>query len=382
MSRGIFTLESKDARTKARTGLLKLAHGEVRTPAFMPVGTQATVKTLTPEELEGLGAEIILGNTFHLYLRPGVELVKKAGGLHRFMNWRRPMLTDSGGFQVFSLSDLRKIDEDGVSFKSPHDGSPHRFTPESATEIQIGLGADVIMAFDECAPYPSEKGYALSALERTTRWALRCRQYFADQGDFGRQALFGIVQGVTYPDLRKLSARQLVDMDFPGYAVGGLSVGEPKASLMETLEAVEGELPQDKPRYLMGVGTPEDLWECVERGMDMFDCVMPTRIARNGTLFTSRGRVVLRNARYREDLGKPDPDCSCYTCRNFTLAYLRHLTVCGEILGLRLNSLHNLAYMISLASRIRKAVEQGRFTEEKAAFYSNYLSKEKEGEPV
>ncbi len=367
-----FSLTARDQRCRARAGILELAHGSVRTPVFMPVGTQATVKTLSPLELEQIGSEIILGNTFHLYLRPGEDIVQKAGGLHGFMNWKRPVLTDSGGFQVFSLSDLRKIDEDGVTFKSPVDGSSHRFTPESATQIQIKLGSDIMMAFDECAPWPCSEEEARAAVERTSRWAARCKDFFAAQGDPARQALFGIVQGSMFPELRRLSARQLVALDFPGYAVGGLSVGEPKPTMLDILAAVEPELPESKPRYLMGVGTPEELWDCVERGMDMFDCVRPTRIARNGTLFTSRGRVVLKNARYREDFGKPDPECGCYTCVNFTRAYLRHLAVTGEILGLRLNSLHNLAYMIRLASRIRESIEKGRFFEEKEAFSESY----------
>jgi queuine tRNA-ribosyltransferase len=367
-----FTLEHKDSASRARIGTLELFHGQIKTPVFMPVGTQATVKTLSPHELEDIHSQIILSNTFHLYLRPGLDVIKKAGGLHQFMGWKHPMLTDSGGFQVFSLAELRKIDEDGVSFQSPIDGSRHRFTAESATEIQIGLGADIIMAFDECAPWPCEEAYALQALERTTRWALRCREYFREHGNPERQALFAIVQGGVFQNLRRQSARELVALDFPGYAVGGLSVGEPKDKMLAVLDLLEPELPADKPRYLMGVGTPEELWECVERGMDMFDCVMPTRIARNGTLFTSRGRVVLKNAAYREDFGKPDPDCDCYTCRHFTRAYLRHLHVSGEILGLRLNSLHNLAYMLRLTSQIRKAIENGSFSQEKLAFYATY----------
>ncbi len=367
-----FSVEKTDTLTKARTATLELPHGTLQTPVFMPVGTQATVKTLSPDELQGIHSQIILANTFHLYLRPGLEVIRKAGGVRNFMGWKGPLLTDSGGFQVFSLAEMRKIDEDGVTFQSPIDGSRHRFTPELAIDIQRTLGADIIMAFDECAPWPCDEAYALSALERTTRWAKRCRDHFSAVGDAASQTLFGIVQGSTFPELRKRSARELVEIGFEGYAVGGLSVGEPKDKLLSTLEALEPELPSDKPRYLMGVGTPEDLWECVERGMDMFDCVMPTRIARNGTLFTSRGRVVLKNAAYREDLGVPDPECDCYTCRNFSLAYLRHLTVTGEILGLRLNSLHNLAYMIKLCTRMRKAIENGSFSQEKQTFYRAY----------
>ncbi len=363
-----FELLATDGR--ARAGLLSLFHGDVETPIFMPVGTQATVKTLSPDELRALGTRILLGNTFHLYLRPGLEVMEAAGGLHRFMNWPGPILTDSGGFQVFSLSDLCRVDEEGASFQSPLDGSRHRFTPEKVVDIQKTLGSDICMVFDECPPYPCERDFAEASLNRTHRWAGRCLTRFREVCDPERQALFAIVQGSVFKDLRLLSARQLAAMDFPGYALGGLSVGEPKDLMHAMLEAVEPELPRDKPRYLMGVGTPEDLWECVERGVDLFDCVMPTRIARNGTLFTSRGRVAIKSSAYARDFGPPDPECDCYTCSNFSRAYLRHLFRSGEMLGLRLNSLHNLAYMLRLAGLIRKSILEGRFSAAKREFFS------------
>jgi queuine tRNA-ribosyltransferase len=363
-----FKVLATDPSSAARAGLLKLAHGDVPTPVFMPVGTQASVKTLSPQDLRDIGAPIILGNTFHLYLRPGAELIERFGGIHGFMAWDRNILTDSGGFQVFSLSDLRRVDDDGVDFKSPFDGTRHRFTPESAMATQKALGADIAMAFDECAAHDCGEPYTLVALERTTAWAKRCKQWWQAQVDPQRQSLFGIVQGGMFPELRKRSARELVDLDLPGYAIGGLSVGESHDQQWAMLEVLEPELPKDKPRYLMGVGTPEELWEGVARGVDMFDCVFPTRIARNGTLFTPEGRLVLRNTRYRDDPRPVDARCSCYTCRNFSRAYLRHLLQTGELLGLRLNSLHNLAHMLTLAAQIRKSIENGRFSEERRAF--------------
>jgi queuine tRNA-ribosyltransferase len=365
-----FRVTARDAQGPARCGLLELAHGPVPTPMFMPVGTQASVKTLSPQDLRDIGAPIILGNTFHLYLRPGHQLVKRFGGLHGFMQWDRNILTDSGGFQVFSLSDLRKVDDEGVDFKSPFDGSKHRFTPETAMQIQADLGADVVMAFDECAPADCGEAYALAALERTTAWAKRCKDWWSANVDPQRQSLFGIVQGNLFPELRRRSARELVALDLPGYAIGGLSVGETHEQQWAMLDVLEPELPPEKPRYLMGVGTPEELWEGVARGVDLFDCVFPTRIARNGTLFTDQGRLVLRNARYREDERPVDPNCSCYTCKTFSRAYLKHLLATGELLGLRLNSLHNLAYMLSLAARIRKSIENGTFQEERRAFHA------------
>ena len=363
-----FKVLATDPSSAARAGILKLAHGDVPTPVFMPVGTQASVKTLSPQDLRDIGAPIILGNTFHLYLRPGAELIERFGGIHGFMAWDRPILTDSGGFQVFSLSDIRRVDDDGVDFRSPFDGTRHRFTPESAMATQKALGADIAMAFDECAAHDCGEAYTLVALERTTAWAKRCKQWWTEQVDPQRQSLFGIVQGGMFPELRRRSARELVELDLPGYAIGGLSVGESHEQQWAMLEVLEPALPKDKPRYLMGVGTPEELWEGVARGVDMFDCVFPTRIARNGTLFTPEGRLVLRNTRYRDDPRPVDARCGCYTCRTFSRAYLRHLLQTGELLGLRLNSLHNLAHMLTLAAQIRKSIENGRFSEERQAF--------------
>jgi queuine tRNA-ribosyltransferase len=364
-----FTVTARDPGSAARAGLLELAHGPVATPVFMSVGTQASVKTLSPLDLKEAGATVVLANTFHLYLRPGAELIRRLGGLHAFMGWDGNLLTDSGGFQVFSLSTLRTVDDGGVDFRSPYDGSRHRFTPESAMATQAALGADVVMAFDECAPHDCGADYALSALVRTTAWALRCKDWWRGNVDPARQALFGIVQGGMFPELRRRSAAELVALDLPGYAIGGLSVGETHSQQWDMLEVLEPELPKDKPRYLMGVGTPEELWEGVARGVDMFDCVFPTRIARNGTLFTPGGRLALRNARHRDDARPVDAACPCYTCRNFSRAYLRHLLLSNELLGLRLNSLHNVTHMLTLAASIRKSIENGRFSEEKRAFH-------------
>jgi queuine tRNA-ribosyltransferase len=365
-----FSLIKKDSASSARLGMVTTSHGEVKTPVFMPVGTQATVKTLSPEDLAVLGAEIILSNTYHLFLRPGHELIREFGGLHGFMNWNRPILTDSGGFQVFSLAELRKITEEGVTFQSHVDGgAKHFITPEVAIEIQEALGADIIMAFDECIPYPATRDYAQESLERTLRWARRCAAAKKDTG----QALFGIVQGGMYPDLRKRSADALVDIGFEGYAIGGLSVGETKPVMYEMIEASVPALPGDKPRYLMGVGTPEDLLEGVERGIDMFDCVMPTRNGRNGTFFTSFGKVVIRNAQYEKDKLPIDPECGCYTCRNFSRAYLRHLYNAGEILALRLGTIHNLFFYLNLMRGVRSSIEQGKFVE----FKKEFLAKRK-----
>ena len=358
--------ECKD--TKARVGRLHTPHGIIDTPVFMPVGTQATVKTMTPEELKTIGAEIILSNTYHLYLRPGHELVKGAGGLHKFMNWDRPILTDSGGFQVFSLGPLRKITEEGVTFKSHLDGSSHFLTPEKATEIQMALGSDIAMVFDECAPYPCTHEYAKNSLERTSRWAKRCKE-FHNRED---QALFGIVQGGIYLDLREQSAKEIVDIDFPGYAIGGLSVGEPKHHMYEVLEHTTPLLPRDKARYLMGVGSPDCLVEGVLRGVDMFDCVLPTRIARNGTMMTQNGKVVIKNAKYTSDFEPLDPGCDCYTCKNYSKAYLRHLFKANETLGLRLATIHNLHFLIKLMKNMRQAILDDRFLEYKNEFFGQY----------
>ena len=353
--------------TGARAGRLHTPHGSFDTPMFMPVGTQGTVKTLSPEELHTMGAGVILGNTYHLFLRPGHEIVKKAGGLHRFMNWDGAILTDSGGFQVFSLGALRKISEEGVAFRSHHDGSKQFLSPEKSMEIQMALGSDIAMAFDECTPYPADYEYACRSMRLTTRWAKRC-QAVHNRED---QALFGIVQGGMYADLRQESAEQLVAMDFPGYAIGGLSVGEPKPLMYEVLEQTVPFLPQNKARYLMGVGTPDCLVEGVARGIDMFDCVFPTRVARNGTAITSQGRVVIRNAAYIEDFMPLDPECDCYTCRNYSRAYLRHLIRCDEIFGLRLMSLHNLHYLIKLMHQIRTSIIERNYPEFRKLFWRN-----------
>lgn len=363
-----FTVQKTASDSGARLGLLETAHGVVETPVFMPVGTQATVKTMAPDELERLGANIILSNTYHLYLRPGHNLVRKAGGLHRFMNWDGAILTDSGGFQVFSLSEMNRITDEGVSFRSHLDGSSHLFTPEVSMEIQMALGADIAMAFDECAPYPSEYQYTVQALERTTAWAERCRAAH-NRPD---QALFGIVQGGMYADLRRRSARELTKMDFPGYGIGGLSVGEPKKMMYELLECTVPELPANKPRYLMGVGSPDCLIEGVVRGIDMFDCVLPTRIARNGTVMTSRGRLVVRNASNAEDFAPLDPECDCYTCRNFSRAYIRHLLKANEVLGIRLTTIHNLSFLLRLMDKIRTAIRDDCLVELREDFLAKY----------
>ncbi|MGB9780951.1 tRNA guanosine(34) transglycosylase Tgt [Caldanaerobacter sp.] len=365
----------KDARTKARLGILETPHGVIETPVFMPVGTQATVKAMTPEELKEMGATIILGNTYHLYLRPGHKIIEKAGGLHKFMNWDRAILTDSGGFQVFSLSSLRKITEDGVEFRSHIDGSKHFFTPEKVIEIQNSLGADIIMSFDECAPYPADYDYVKKSMELTIKWAERGKKAHKNTD---RQALFGIVQGGTYKDLRKECAERLVEMDFPGYAIGGLSVGEPKDLMYEIIDFTTDYLPHDKPRYLMGVGTPEDLIEGVIRGVDMFDCVLPTRIARNGTVFTSKGKLIVRDAPYAEDFSPLDEECDCYTCRNYSRAYLRHLFKAKEILAARLATYHNLYFLIKLMEKIREAIRQDRLLEFKEEFLKKYYGNEEE----
>jgi len=368
-----FDLLKESKKTLARLGRLHTPHGEVDTPIFMPVGTQATVKAMSPEELEEIGSRIILSNTYHLYLRPGQELVQKAGGLHSFMNWSGPILTDSGGFQVFSLGDLRKIKEEGVEFRSHLDGSKHLFSPEKVMDIEMALGADIAMAFDECVGYPMEYDYTQKAMERTSRWAERCLRahHRADQ------ALFGIVQGGIFKDLRATSVKDLVSLDFPGYGIGGLSVGEPKSIMYEILEATTPLLPANKPRYLMGVGSPDCLIEGVIRGIDMFDCVLPTRIARNGTVFTYEGKLVIRNARYKEDFTPLDHHCNCYTCRNYSRAYIRHLFNVGEILGLRLTSYHNLYFLLQLMQEIRMAIASDNLLEFREEFFSHYQEREK-----
>jgi queuine tRNA-ribosyltransferase len=342
----------------ARRGRLTFDRGTVETPAFMPVGTYGSVKAVTSEELEALGAEIILGNTFHLMLRPGVEVVEAHGGLHQFMHWSRPVLTDSGGFQVFSLARLRKLSEDGVRFQSPVDGDEILLTPERSIEVQHGLDADVVMIFDECTPWPVTKELAEESMERSLRWARRSRDRFDSLKSSGSDAaLFGIVQGGVFPDLRNRSLEGLMAIGFDGYAVGGLAVGEPEEDRLAVLESLEPKLPKEHPRYLMGVGTPTDLVAAVSRGIDMFDCVIPTRHARNGQLFTSEGRLNIRNAGYRSDTSPIDPGCDCYSCLHYSRAYVRHLQQCNEILGARLATIHNLRFYQSLMSRIRQAIE-------------------------
>ncbi len=357
-----------DKTTGARRGVVHTPHGDIQTPIFMPVGTQATVKSMTVEELKENGAQIILSNTFHLYLRPGEKLVKKAGGLHNFMKWDRPILTDSGGFQVFSLSDLRNITEEGVEFKSHLDGSKHFFSPEKVMQIEEDLGADIIMAFDECCPYPSTYEYTKNSMERTTRWAKRCK----DAHKTTNQALFGIIQGGFYEDLRKQSAKDLIDLDFPGYAIGGISVGEPKEEFIKMLKYTAPLMPKEKPRYLMGVGTPDYLLEAAMAGIDMCDCVLPTRIARNGTAMTSHGKLVVRNATYAEDFSPLDPECDCYACKNYTRAYIRHLIKCNEILGVRLLSIHNIKFLTNLMERVRIEIENDNLLNFVNEFYKKY----------
>ena len=364
-----FELIKTDPKTRARRGRLHTPHGTVETPVFMPVGTAATVKAMRPEQVEELGAEIILSNTYHLYLRPGHEIVREAGGLHKFMNWNKPILTDSGGFQVFSLGALRKISEEGVMFNSHIDGSRHMLTPEKSMEIQNALGSDIIMAFDECAPYPADRNYVKKSLERTARWLKRCK---AAHKDTERQSLFGIMQGGMYKELRYQSACEITELDLPGYAIGGLSVGEPREIMYEVLDYATDYLPKDKPRYVMGVGAPDHLFEGVERGVDMFDCVLPTRLARNGAAMTSQGRVSIKNAKYERDFTPLDPECDCYTCRNYSRAYLRHLYKSNEILSSMLLSEHNLRFLVRTMQNIRQALEEDRFTEYKREFYSKY----------
>lgn len=364
-----YELIKSDTKTKARRGRVTTPHGVIETPVFMPVGTAATVKAMRPEEVKEMGAEIILSNTYHLYLRPGHEVVKAAGGLHEFMNWDRPILTDSGGFQVFSLGAMRKISEEGVEFRSHIDGSKHMLSPEKSMEIQNALGSDIIMAFDECTPYPADRKYVKDSMERTTRWLKRCKEYHRNTE---KQSLFGIMQGGMYADLRKESAKQIVDLDLPGYAIGGLSVGEPKEVMYEIMDECVDYLPKDKPRYLMGVGSPDCLFEGVERGIDMFDCVLPTRIARHGMAMTSQGRVNIKNARFERDFMPLDPECDCYTCRNYSKAYLRHLFKSDEILSSMLMTNHNLHFLINTMKGIRKAIEEDRFLEYKKEFYDKY----------
>jgi queuine tRNA-ribosyltransferase len=355
-----FEVLKKDARTGARRGVLHTAHGDVSTPVFMPVGTAGAVKAMSNDMLEALDARIILGNTYHLYLRPGHERVERLGGLHRFMSWDRAILTDSGGYQVFSHRELRRIDEDGVQFRSHIDGSRNFFTPEKVIDIQRALDSDIAMVFDDCTAYPAGFVDAEASMELSTRWARRCLEQWKRQDD-GSRALFGIVQGSVYPELRKRSAEALNELDFPGIAIGGLSVGEPKDLMYEIVDCTAPLLPWDRPRYLMGVGTPQDLVRCIAMGIDMFDCVLPTRNARNGCLFTSQGRVLIKNAAYAEDQGPLDPNCSCTTCRRYSRAYLRHLFLAGEHLSAVYNTLHNLTFYLDMIRKIRQAIELDSF---------------------
>jgi queuine tRNA-ribosyltransferase len=358
----------KEENTGARLGKLKTAHGEIETPCFMPVGTQGTVKALSPQELNESGAQVILSNTYHLFLRPGIEVIRKAGGLHKFISWDKPILTDSGGYQVFSLALLRKVKDQGVEFQSHIDGMKHLFTPENVIETQQVFGSDIMMPLDECVQYPSSRDQAEVAMKRTLDWARRSLPVAGS----GNQLLFGIVQGATYEELRRECAERLIEMDFPGYAIGGVSVGEPRNLRYNTISLVSGLLPQEKPRYLMGVGLPQDILEAVELGVDMFDCVVPTRYGRNGTAFTSVGKLTIRNAPFIEDLSSLDPACSCYACRNFSRAYLRHLFNTEEILGLRLVSLHNIHFFLEMMGKARAAIAQDRFVEFKKEFLSKY----------
>jgi len=368
----------------ARTGVIKTERGEINTPVFMPVGTQGSVKTLSPADLSEIGVEAILCNAFHLYLRPGTEIIKKAGGLHRFINWDRPIITDSGGYQVFSLGtprlgsrrteSLSKPGKDGVEFKSPIDGSAHTFTPEKVIQIQSDLGSDILMPLDHVVGYPATREQAKLANDTSMEWAMKSRRAFAGTGS--RSSLFGIIQGSIYKDLRKESARILSESDFPGFSIGGLSVGEPASDMYSILEEVMPLLPENKPRYLMGVGTPVDLLESIERGVDMFDCALPTRNARNGCSFTSGGRIIVKNAEYKDDPRPLDPECGCYTCRNFSRSYLRHLFNAEEILALRLNSYHNIYFYIKLMEKARLAVQNSSFAEFKSGFLKKYNSKE------
>ncbi|MFC1651070.1 tRNA guanosine(34) transglycosylase Tgt [Candidatus Latescibacterota bacterium] len=361
--------------TGARAGILITPHSVIETPVFMPVGTQATVKTMSQQELLEIDARIILANTYHLYLRPGSELIRDAGGLHGFMGWKNSILTDSGGFQVFSLNDMRKITDDGVIFRSHIDGSSHLFTPESVMQVEHDLGADIIMTFDECIPYPATREYAAKSCKLTEEWAARCIETHEKLND-GSRVLFGICQGSVYPDLRINFAERLVDMDFWGYAIGGLAVGEPKKNMFEIIKTTTDVLPGEKARYLMGVGFPDDIVEAVSRGVDMFDCVMPTRNARNGTVFTKRGKVILKNAYQSREFSPIDPECECPVCRNYSKAYIRHLFQTGEILGPRLATLHSIYYYLNHMRDMRRSIMEDRFPEWRDEFFRLYRNEE------
>ena len=376
----MFELLAQDPSLKARRGRLTTAHGAIDTPAFIPVGTQGSVKATSPRELRELDAQIVLGNTYHLFVRPGLDVIKHFGGLHKFMNWDGPILTDSGGYQIFSLSKLRKITEEGVHFQNHVDGTPAFISPEIAMEIQAALGSDIAMVLDECAPYPCEYDYAARSAEMTTRWAKRCKSEFEIRNskfEIKRQ-LFGIVQGATFDDLRKSSAQAIVDLSFDGYAIGGVSVGEPQDEMMRAVESAEPALPEHKPRYAMGLGTPPQLLEMIARGIDMFDCVLPTRLARNGTAFTATGTINLKNAEFILDKRPIEEDCTCPTCREFARGYIRHLVKAEEILGLRLITLHNLHFYLDLMKRARAEIENGTFDEFRKRFVSNYKTRDVE----
>ena len=373
-----FNVLGVDNNSSARAGVLELSHGRVETPVFMPVGTQGTVKALSPQDLIDCQAQIILGNTYHLYLRPGVEIIKDAGGIQKFSSWNRPILTDSGGYQVFSLAELNKINEQGIRFQSHLDGSYHFFTPELVIKLQRALGSDIAMVLDECVPYPCDIDYARQSTELTIQWAQRSLDAWESnpaEFDF-EQNLFSIIQGSTYDELRRTCTTRLMEMDFPGYAIGGLSVGEPKTALYEITEVCTSLLPREKPRYLMGVGKPEDLIKCVALGIDMFDCVMPTRNGRNGTVYTPHGPIVVKNALYKDDFKPIDDDCPCYTCQNFSRAYLRHLFQAEELLVLRLASIHNLTFYLNLMKEMREAILKGNFTSWCNNFFSFYRTDE------
>lgn len=367
-----FSFELLQEDSGARCGLIHTDHGDIQTPVFMPVGTLGTVKSLSPDDLREVGAEIVLANTYHLHLRPGEDVVAAGGGIQEFMSWRKPVLTDSGGYQVFSLADLNRVSDDGVEFQSHIDGSRHMFTPQRVLEIQLDIGSDIMMVLDQCVEYPCSHQRAAEGVDRTTLWARKSVEDFGvrvQRGGYER-VIFGIVQGSVFPDLRKRSAEELVELDFPGYAIGGLSVGEEKDELLDMTKLVTGFLPVKKPRYLMGVGFPEDLVECIMRGVDMFDCVMPTRNARNGTVFTSSGKLVLKNAAYKEDQSPLDPECGCDVCTNYTRSYLRHLFMAGEILGPRLATYHNLYFYLHLLDEIRQAVKENYFLDWREEFYN------------
>jgi queuine tRNA-ribosyltransferase len=372
---GSYQLLKKSTQCKARLGKVYTSRGIIDTPVFMPVGTQGSVKSVSTEQLKDTKAQIILANSYHIYLRPGLDIIKKAGGIQKFNSWNGPMLTDSGGFQIFSLNNFRKIKDDGVEFKSHIDGSKHFLSPEISMQIQKTIGADIIMCFDECTPYPATYDYAKNSMLLSLQWAKRCKEEFYKDEAHLTQALFGIIQGSVFEDLRKESALKMREIDFPGYAIGGVSVGESKEEMLKVVEATVPYLPEDKARYLMGVGMPEDIWDSVERGIDMFDCVIPTRNGRNGQAFTTYGKMNIKNGEFKEDFTPLDPECDCQACRGYTKAYINHLFRSQEILALTLLSLHNIHFMIKLTDKIKKALESDTFFEAKKDFFEKYYSK-------